>query len=414
MHHYTLRALVFVCVLVSTHAAFGETCSLNSPQEIIDCALINHPKVRISEAGLSAANSLDALAKQRPNPEVNSQTVWASTYGKPYFYTEYNFAHTFELGGKRDSRIEKAKAEQKKGEAYKLAAKEDVYLETLIILFRLRQIRSEVATVEDALHTFSKIQKQYRSRPRLSPEQQANLRLFELAEGDYRMRLIPLLAEKDFFLHSLEIALGRPFEPSLAVMPKFRRAWPSLPSSINQDKLAGSGIKLAEANLKISNSDLALSKSVAWPDLKIGPTVELQNSIRQNFTAYGFNFILPLPLYNRNEAGRAFANFEMKKNEVQLQANMKESMEERIHYEHNYARAVAALETSMSAQDLRRRHEEVEGLFARGLIAGNLVIELHRQIHDFTKTYNAQELTAAESLTRVYMLEGRLPEEITW
>ena len=409
------KGLVTIIMFMVSSVTFGETCSsFNTSKEIIECALMNHPKVRVSNADVAATSALDSVAKQRPNPEVNSQTVWASTYGKPYFYTEYNFAHTFELGGKRNSRIEKAKSELRRSEASRLEAREEVYLETLVILFRLRQLRSEISTVEDALGTFSKIQKQYKSRPRLNPEQQANLRLFELAEGDYRMRLIPLLGERDYFLHRLEIGLGQRLDPILQSLPQIRKSWPSLPSSINQESLANSDVKLAEANLKISASDLSLAKSVAWPDLKIGPTFELQNSIGQNFNAYGFNFVLPLPLYNRNEAGKAYANLEIRKNEVQLAKVLKEQMEERVHYEHNYQRAIEALKVSMSLEDLNKRHEEVEDLFSKGLIAGNLVIELHRQIHDFTKTYNAQELMAAESLTQVYILEGKLPEEIVW
>ena len=415
MYFYRWNAVSMILIATLTAPVFANPCeTLISPQDIIDCALVNHPEMRVAQAGVDAAQSLDSVAKQRPNPEVNSQTVWASTYGKPYFYTEYNFAHTFELGGKRSSRIENAKAELRREEAGKIGTKEKVYLETLLALFRLRQLKIEISTVEDALESFSRIQRQYRSRPRLSPEQRANLTLFELAGNDYRMRLIPLEAEVDYHLKRLEIALGREFVPSPDSLPKFRREWPSLPGSGSYETLAGAGIKLAEADLKLATTQLSLAKSTAWPDFKIGPTYENQSSIGQNFNAYGFNFVLPLPLYQRNEAGRAYANLAIKRNEIALEATRKEGLEEREYYGHKYSRAVTALKTSPSEADMSKKHEEVEGLFNRGLIPGNLVIELHRQVHDFTKTYNAQELAAVEAITRVYMLEGKLPEDITW
>lgn len=415
MNIYRSSVVSMMLMAVVSNSVFANPCeSLNTPQEVIDCALVNHPDMRFAQAGVAAAQSLDSVAKQRPNPEVNSQTVWASTYGRPYFYTEYNFAHTFELGGKRNSRIENAKAELRKEEAGKIGSTEKVYLETLLALFRLRQLKAEILTVDDALDTFTRIQRQYRSRPRLSPEQQANLRLFEFAENDYKMRRIPLEAEVDYHLKRLQISLGRAFTPSGDSLPKFRREWPTLPHLPSSETISGSDIKLAEARLKVLTTELSLAKSVAWPDFKIGPTVAIQNSLGQNYAAYGFNFIIPLPLYQRNEAGIAYSNSAIKRSEIGLEASRKESYIEREHFEHKYNRAINALKTTPTEAELNKKHEEVEGLFTRGLIPGNLVIELHRQIHDFTKTYNEQELAAAEALSRVYMLEGKLPEGIIW
>lgn len=411
--NYSYTILVLFIVINTSWTYAGVCEQLSNPKEIIDCVLVTHPDMRAARAGLEAANSLEAVAKQRVNPEVNSQTVWAKTYGNPYFYTEYNFAHTFELGGKRDARINKAKAEFHREKASNLAAKEKVYLETLVTLFRLRQLKSEISTINDALDTFTKIQRQYKSRPRLTPEQQATLRLFELAEGDYKMRLVPLESEKHAHLAYLEIALGKEFIPNGAALPSIRKSWPALPVLNGQD-LKGSKIELAMADLKVSSSEITLASSSAWPDLKIGPTFELQNSIGQNFSAYGLNFTLPLPLYHRNEAGQAFANLETKRSEIKLEASRKESIEERTHYSLQYQRAVGSLQASMTFEDMNRRHEEVEKLFVQGLIPGNLVIELHRQLHDFTKTYNTQELSAVESLVRLNMLAGSSLEEMVW
>lgn len=409
-----MSGVIILIALAIAHPANAGVCDdLSSPRTILLCALERHPNIQVGRAGVEAADALEPVAKQRPNPEVNSQTVWAKTYGKPYFYTEYNFAHTFELGGKRSARIERARAELQKEKANTLEIRENVYIETLINLFRLRQLKAEMETVNDALMTFGRIRKQYKSRPRLNPEQQANLRLFELAEADYRMRLIPLEAEVHHHLKTLEIALGKSLIPEGAALPIYRKDWPELPDSIMED-LSGSRIKLAMADLKVSTTELSLAKSTAWPDFKIGPTYELQNSIGQNFDAYGFNFVIPLPLYHRNEAGRAYANLEIKRNELKLEAEKKMSFEERTHYRLRYQRAVGTLESAYTEEDLRKRHTEVERLFDQGLIPGNLVIELHRQIHDFTKTFNTQELEAAESLVRVYMLDGKIPEEMVW
>jgi outer membrane protein TolC len=411
MKKYLLSLIIFL----SPTFVFPNSCEiLNSTRTILECALINHPDLRQGTVKLEATKSLESIARQRPNPEVNSQTVWATTNGNPYFYTEYNFAHTFELGGKRDSRIQKAKSEVILEKANNLGIKEKVYLSTLLSLYRIRQLRAELDIIVDAIKSFSKIRSQYTNRPRLNPEQRANLKIFEIAESNYRMRHVPIVSEIDYHLKKLEYSLGKKIMPTIRELPIIRKSWPELSKSLNNESQNGYTVKLAEANVSLANSELSLSQSNAWPDLKIGPTFELQNSIGQNFTAYGFNFILPLPFYHRNESQKYFATLEIQKNKIALEARRKESIDEKEFYSKRYITATLALKSSPSLADLARNHQEIEKLFEQGLIPGNLVIEIHRQIHDFIKTFNEQETTAAESLTRVYMLEEKLPEEIIW
>lgn len=45
------------------------------------------------------------------------------------------------------------------------------------------------------------------------------------------------------------------------------------------------------------------------------------------------------------------------------------------------------------------------------LLPGTLVVEIHRQVVDFTKSQNEQELATIESLVRCYAFQGPLFEE---
>ena len=66
---------------------------------------------------------------------------------------------------------------------------------------------------------------------------------------------------------------------------------------------------------------------------------------------------------------------------------------------------------SAASQEINRKHKEIENLFDRGLISVSLLIEAHRQLIDFTKSKNDQELNAIEALARTYALDGRLFQE---
>jgi hypothetical protein len=57
---------------------------------------------------------------------------------------------------------------------------------------------------------------------------------------------------------------------------------------------------------------------------------------------------------------------------------------------------------------LSKKRKEIETLFNQGLLSGRVVVEIHRQISDFVKTQNEQELSAIIALIRYHALDGKL------
>jgi cobalt-zinc-cadmium efflux system outer membrane protein len=372
--------------------------------------LQNHPDLVRGEALRKQADKFEPFARQRPNPELDSKGLYGEAIdGRNIFETESNLAHTFELGGKRSARIEKALAEKEEIDASYLKTKEDVYSSTLKILYRIRHVHAEMKTLEEALMTFSQIQRQYRSRPTLTPEQEVSLSVFQLAEGDYKFRKAALQTEENTLEKTIEISIGTPFPHKDSILPNKKEDWPQIK---NVDlPLKGAAIKFSEAELKHAKAELSLAKSNSWPDLKLGPSFETETEGGLTVYKYGLNLSIPLPLYQVNSAGRAYAWAGLLKSEHSLELRKKELSQERQILLTQYQKATKSLKESVNLSEAEKKHINVDRLFRRGVIPSSLVIEAHRQLVDFTKSQNEQELIALEALLKLKALSGTLFEE---
>lgn len=392
----------------SEASSTGRCSAIKTPQDIINCALENHPEVRRARLGLSQSKELPSVAGQLPNPQVSGKSVYGKSLGDNIANTELNLSQPIWLGGKRSSRIERAEAEVESAEASLLRAQEDAFLDTLRALYRARQIQGELHVLEEALFTFSKIQRQMRSRPRLSPEQQVSFGVFELAENDYNLRRASLQTESNAVSRGLGLILGQAFTASENLLPPPKTNWPTLDG---EKPFKGSAFKSAEAELKVAQAEVEVARADSWPDLQIGPTYERTTEGAISYSTIGVNLTLPLPLLNLNGGGRAFAHKGLTRAEQSFSIRGQELLNARAILLQQYNNAVSVLKRSASAAELERKHRNVEALFERGIIPSSLVIEAHRQLVDFTTNKNAQELSAIEALWRIYILEGRLFEE---
>jgi len=282
---------------------------------------------------------------------------------------------------------------------------------TLTTLYRLRQIQAELHVLDEALDTFTRIQKLFKSRPKLAPEQQVSIGVFQLAEGDYKFRLAALSTEETALLKQLSFALGQTFSPSTNLLPPKKKDWVEPDTLQKAWPLRGSAIKAPQVGLKLAEAELELAKSESWPNVMIGPTVESQTQGPFTYQTYGLNLSFALPLFQVNGGGRAFAYRGIDRAEVVLQAAQRGLNTEREILFQKYKNAVVALKSAVSTAEMERRHHDLERLFNRGMINSQLVIEAHRQMVDFTKSQNEQELSAIEALYSIYRLEGRLFEE---
>lgn len=379
--------------------------NLETADGIISCALARHPELAVSEAGLNQSVKLEQFARQIPNPEFDMKSTYGRSLGDKIVNVELNLGFVLQLGGKRNARIQQAWAAQAEAAGALLKTKEDVYISTLSSLIRLRQLSQEIEAMDHALSAFSHIQNLYRSYGQLSPEQQISLNIFQVAHGDYLAKKTASVLEQQRYVRNISFILGETIVLNPTMYPSPSSSWPKL---MVDENLNGSGIKLAEAELKQAEAEFKSAQSESWPDVKVGPTIEQQTEGPFTFQSYGFNLSFPIPIFNVNQGGRAHARAGIMRAEANLRSEKAKLIAEKEILIQQYNTVIEAIRAMPEISTIESKQAKAEAFFRRGLLSTSLMVEYHRQIVDFIEDRNMLELAAVESLWRVYALEGKI------
>lgn len=397
-----------VLIPLTAHAA--ECSLLRTYKEVIGCILTNHPDVLRADAERIRAEHLESKAAQRPNLEFTGKAL-RNLDDSSQNNGEVDVTYTFELGGKRSARIEKAKLEGSMGRVDLEAAKSDSLLKVLLNLQRLKYLKNESELVDEGISTFEKILKTYRSRLKLTPEQDVSASVFSLALEDYKIRRSQLATENAALVKTLELQTGGKIEVSENLYPPKRTSWPDMGGK-KQSEYRPPNLRLAETAFHVAEAEKSIAKAEAWPDLKLGPDYEWSQGPTGSDKSLGLTLTLPLPFWNRNQGGIAVAEADAIKARTTLNLAEKELAVEEAAWIVKYDNGVKAIAEGISSEEMRKRHLKLRSQFTSGLIPSPLVIEANRQILEFTKSKNEQELSTLEALWNLKRLEGRLEEEL--
>ncbi len=401
---------VFCMIFPTSNSSAEEGCPVSSPQDILQCALSQHPDVINAQSEKFRDEKLVDIAKQRPNPELGSRILGGKSSGNTTLNTETSLLHTLELGGKRKSRIGQAKVLSEKSGIEVKRNKEEVALQTVLTLYRLRQIKSEIGRVDETLATFGKILNTFKSRPKLPPEQEVSQSSFSLAREDYKLKKISLIQEQAGLVAWLQVATGVSEQTILRNLPSPKAKWPKFPMLKGMN--SNSSIELARSEKNLAEKNTAIAKSKGWPDVKIGPSFDTEG-LETGGTRWlgGVNFSIPLPILSLNRGEKAFAKADQLRAQTNLEQVIRKTDSERFLQLKRYQAAVNALESTNQIHGMETEHEKIEEFFEKGLVTSILVIETHRQLYDISRTHNEQELMGIEALWKLHILDGTFMED---
>jgi len=401
MKNSFLIALIALCALDSY-----AQCNINNPNDILELIKKNHPNISLNMAKGNALEKTIKLAEQRPNPELDAESTIGDSIEGNIYRTSVSLKHTFELGGKRDSRIQVAKNTLKTGMAIAKYENQQAIIDSILKLHRLRQVYELIPIYEESLNAFNKILKTIKRRRSLSPEQQVEGETLELAVNDYKLKIAQLNSEKINLSKHLSFFMG-----SNCIIP--RNALPfdvNLSESFDSKATINNYAKLNAASLalELAKSNLELEKSNSYPNLQIGPTYEYEKLNVSQVNTVGFALTMELPLFNINGGGRAKASKEVLTASLNLKNIKQESMLDIEAWISKYHQYKDSLSTIANKKKLEKKHTKIESLFKRGIISTSLVIESHRQLIEFFNTRFEFENGATEALWNIYKLNGEI------
>ncbi len=392
----------------------AEVCgAINSPKDLLRCALQKHPLVLRAEALRHRSAKAESRASAFPNPEASTTTTYGKSLGDKLWTFEASLDQKLEIGGKRSARIQAARAEVEQVEGDYRKAQEEAFLDTIHNLNRHRQIHEELAIVDEAISAFQRVANLYRNRGRLSAEQEVSAEVFTLALGEHKMRRSKLLGEKAEVKKHLELIIGQSLSEDERLMPPFRKVWPTV-SELGPEQMKNGALLSAAAEVRATEAEWKAARAESWPDLTVGPVFSWDREGPSDVYRYGLNLSLPLPFWNWNRAGRAYAERAHVAAQQNYQLTITETKSERSQRLEEYRSIIEAITMLTDLKDLEKKHARIERLFEQGLVSTSLFIEAHRQIQEFASTRNEQEHEANEALWKIYAMDGKMFEEALW
>ena len=399
------RSFLMILITSCSFNAFAQ-CNIKTPNDILELIKKNHPNISLNVAKGKALEQTIEVAEQRPNPELDAESTVGDSIEGNIYKTSVSLKHTFELGGKRDSRIQVAESTLKTGMAIAQFENQQAIIDTVLKLHRLRQVYELIPLYDESLNTFNKILRTIIRRKSLSPEQQVEGETLELAVNDYKLKKSQLNSEKINLSKHLSFFMGSDCIIPRNALPfnvNLNESFAEVPTVKNYSKL-----KAASLAVELAKSNLELERSNSYPDLQIGPTYEYEKLNIGQTNTVGIALTMELPLFNINGGGKAKATKEILTANLNLSNVKKESKIDLESWVLKYKQYRNSLNTIANKEKLERKHKKIEALFKRGIISTSLVIESHRQLIEFFNTRFDFEKGATEALWNIYKLNGNI------
>lgn len=398
---------VFFLLCISLNIWASEKCLISEPNELLELFKKNHPQVQQNNANFDSLKLSASVAEQRPNPEFDGESTVGDSLGSKIYTTSVSLKHTFELGGKRDARINFARFNIDLGKEVTRGNNEDVLIDSIVKLHRLRQIHEIIPIYKEAQLTFEKIFNNFNNRNSLSPEQQVEKETLSLAISDYKLNISQLDAEKVNLTRHLSFFLGIDCEIPFEVLPQKISA----KKIIIKESLDGyAKLAAAKKNLDLANANYEIERSNSIPNLQVGPLYQYNRQNLSNTHSIGIGLTMDLPVLNINSAGRMRGLKEVNAAKIGLRNAEMESIIDLKSWETKYLNFSSSLDGIASRAELEKKHHKIEALFKRGIISTSLVIESHRQLISFYITRFNFEIGAVEALWNIHKINGELNE----
>lgn len=379
--------------------------------DIVSCALEFHPSIQKGNLEVNSSKLLEGRASQPLNPVLSSRYVKGEGNGEDLSEMEVNLQFRLELGGKRDARVNHAKSILESSKLSVEQRKVEVKLKTVKALYRLNQALEEQRLVSESLSEYSKVIKKLKGISRLTSEQEASLTLFEIAYEDTKVESSEIYQEIKQLEHFFHIATGNSLGEIEGHLPDTPISWPVNDEQKHSFKSAH--IKSLNAQSTVAENEIEIENSKAYPTLSIGPSVSFENGEDGSSEMLGVSFSLPLPLFQANGAGKAWARSKHQKLKKVVELTHAFESHERFEQLQIYSNTVQTLKRSLSISKLVKKHKRIEKLFSRGVVSNQVYLDSMKQKINYIKRRNQLTMTAISSLWNIYKFDGKaLDKEI--
>lgn len=301
--------LLLICLTVLISAQQDEdTVNVNAEEitmtEAIETALKNNPNLKVFEYEITTLEKQKIQAGLIPNPEAEfeAENFLGGKELSGFKGSEYTLlgSQLFELGGKRNSRINVAESEINSSRGDYELLKLDVIARvksTFFLLFQIQmqieQQRKFVELNEEILKTISERVKAGRTSPAEESKVKVALTNSRIELDRFQRNFSSIQAQLNSHLGTT----GKSLIPATVLFDSI-----SIPPT--REEITGSieeipSIKLLQNEVNIREAALELEKSLAVPDITVSGGVRYLNELKTNSFVAGVS--IPLPFFNSNQ-----------------------------------------------------------------------------------------------------------------
>lgn len=377
-------------------------CEITDYKSLVICAQKQSVEVQLIRQRSLTASKLEGAASQWQNPELGLSSIAKDSEVSQQTAT---LLFNISLGGKLSARRAGARAEYEKALVTEELETKNSSLYLTLALYRISHLQRESQIQQEAIGTFAKIINQFEKRVARSPEQEVSLTVFRMARADQELAFLQSTSEMDKLLREIKITTGIEKDVVLKNLPPVKKDWINLTPGQVADEAPQ--LKQANAEINISKSLGEQAAADAWPDLKIGPAVQIDKAGSESQTLTGISLSVPLPVFTLNGGVKEYSKQRLREAEMTYEQTKSRLDSERSRLQEKYSLVTKYLKTTYGSSALLKKHESVEKQFFRGLISGSLVIEAHRQMFELEKKRNETELEALEILGKVLIIDNK-------
>jgi len=298
----TLVALVTLaaCVAPPASAHGQERATRLTLDDAVRLAERENPTLRAKRFELDATRAGEITAGLRPNPTAS---YTAEKFGASQTTQEHTVTvgQTLELGGKRQRRLDSARAATRVTRWELDDARRQVFAQVKKAFTDVLVARATLALAEQTLKTLDDVERIQRFRAErgdISELELTRIQLqrfaFERDAGDARQAIAAAIITLRALVGAAAVA------PDVEVIGDlgFRDVGVSRDEAIRRALAARPDLQAAEANREKARADVALARANAWWD--VTPQLEYKRT-DGNEQTFGFGFSIPIRIFDRNQ-----------------------------------------------------------------------------------------------------------------
>lgn len=306
MRNQIVIVTAFFLLILTSLSISGQT-SYNL-QKTLQTAKTNNPALKTQFFNVSIAETDIITAKLRPNPILNNQslqlmqpsyfpanTAWTNGKNRQVWW---QLTKQFQLPAQRKYKVEFAKQNVLLSQKEYNETERNLYQDVANKWLDVWVVKKQLDILQYAKNNTDSLVKINKLRLKNQVITQTDLSRAELLANQYALQLKSAEQNYNNEIVNLKFLIGIQDNLSIDTTDNFNYAFSNNIDTLLQEALTNRSDLLAlKSSIDVSNSNIKLQKSLAWPTPELGAIYNPQNTIPYA----GFFGTIQIPLFSRNQ-----------------------------------------------------------------------------------------------------------------